>query len=150
MAVGRVGRPHGLDGAFVVEHASDEERRFAVGAKLWVEGELVKIVVSRRVGGGRRAIKLDRTATRSAQLAVRREDLPDPEPDHYYVFQLVGLEVVEGEKGLGRVADVLPGAANDNLELESGVLVPLIEDAIVRVDLEQGRIELHPGFLGDS
>jgi 16S rRNA processing protein RimM len=150
VAVGRVGRPHGLDRAFVVEQASDDERRFVVGAKLWVEGEPAEIVVSRRVGGGRRAIRLDRAVSRGAELAVPRDDLPDPEPDHYYVFQLVGLDVVEGENALGRVADVLPGAANDNLELESGLLVPLVDDAIARVDLEHGRIELVPGFLGDS
>jgi 16S rRNA processing protein RimM len=150
VAVGRVGRPHGLDGAFVVERPSEDEGRFAVGAKLWVEGEAGEIVLSRRVGGGRLAIKLDRPAPRGAELAVRRADLPDPEPDHYYVFQLVGLEVVEGENALGRVADVLPGTANDNLVLESGVLVPLVEDAIARVDLEHCRVELVSGFLGDS
>ena len=150
MLVGRVGRPHGVDGAFVVEGASTDETRFAPEAELVVEGGQARVVVSRRVGGGRRAIKLDRAAPRGAQLSVRRADLPDPEPDHYYVFQIVGLEVVEGAKTLGRVADVLPGSANDNLELESGVLVPLVEDAIAGLDLEHGRIELVPGFLGDS
>ena len=32
--VGRVGRPHGLAGAFVVDEASEDPERFAVGAKL--------------------------------------------------------------------------------------------------------------------
>jgi ribosomal 30S subunit maturation factor RimM len=36
--IGRVGRPHGLDGAFVVEHASDDDRRWQVGASLHVDG----------------------------------------------------------------------------------------------------------------
>ena len=148
MTVGRVGRPHGVDGAFVIERASEDQRRFAVGARLWVEGERAEVVLSRRVGGGRRAIKLDRPAARGSVLAVRREDLPDPEPDHYYVFQLIGLEVVEGDRALGRVKDVLPGPANDNIELESGLLVPLVEDAIAAVDLGGRRIELVPGFLG--
>ena len=34
----------------------------------------------------------------------------------------------------------------DNLELEDGTLVPLVEDAVIKVDLEQGRIHLNPGF----
>jgi 16S rRNA processing protein RimM len=148
--VGRVGRPHGLDGAFVVERASDDARRFAVGARLWVDGVAAEIVQSRRVGGGRLAIKLARPVERGAELTVRRDELPTPEPDHYYVFQLVGLDVVEGDRSLGRVADVLPGPANDNLELESGLLVPLVEDAIAVVDVEHGRIELVPGFLGEG
>jgi 16S rRNA processing protein RimM len=148
--VGRVGRPHGLDGAFVLEDASDDEGRFAVGARLWVGGEPAEVVLSRRVGRGRRAIKLDRSAARGAELAVCREELPDPEPDHYYVFQLVGLDVVEAGRSRGRVKDVLPGTANDNLELESGELVPLVEDAIAGVDLDRGRIDLVPGFLADK
>ena len=146
--VGRVGRPHGLDGAFVVERPSDDPSRFAVGATLWVGGAAAEIVLSRRVGGGRRAIKLDRPVERGEALEIRRGDLPDPDPDHYYVFQLVGLEAVEqGGRSLGRVRDVLPGAANDNLELDDGTLVPMIEDAIQAVDLERGTIVLNPGFI---
>jgi 16S rRNA processing protein RimM len=145
--VGRVGRPHGLDGAFVVERPSDAPERFAVGATVWAAGAQAKIVLARRVGGGRLAIKLDAPVERGDTLAVRRDELPLPEADHYYVFQLVGLEAVEAGGGsLGRVREVLPGPANDNLELEDGRLVPLIEDAIETVDLEAGRIVLNPGF----
>ncbi len=145
--IGRVGRPHGLDGAFVVERPSDAPERFAVGSTIWADGSPAKIVLARRVGGGRLAIKLDTAVERGGPLAVRRADLPEPSPDHYYVFQLVGLQAVEtGGAPLGRVQDVLPGAANDNLELEDGRLVPLIEDAVVAVDLEGGRIVLNPGF----
>ena len=38
------------------------------------------------------------------------------------------------------VAEVMPGLANDNLELDDGRLVPLIEDAIRELDVEGGRI----------
>jgi 16S rRNA processing protein RimM len=74
--------------------------------------------------------------------------LPPPEPDHYYVFQLIGLEVVEQDgRPLGRVQDVLPGTANDNLELDDGTLVPMVEDAIAAVEVEAGRVVLNPGFI---
>jgi 16S rRNA processing protein RimM len=145
--VGRVGRPHGTDGAFVVEHASEEESRFAVGARLWVGGEQAEVVVSRRVGGGRRAIRLDRPVARGRELAVRRSDLPEPEEGSYYVFQLVGLPVEEsGGRSLGRVEDVEPGVANDTLVVEGGVLLPLVEDCVLDVDLEAGRIVVATGF----
>ena len=137
--IGRVGRPHGLDGAFVVEHASDDERRWRVGATVLVDGEPAVIVLSRRVGGGRRAIRLDRSVARGAELAVRRSDLPEPGPDSYYAFELVGLAVVdEVGRELGQVVTVHPGLANDNLELSDGTLVPLIEDAIREIDVEAG------------
>jgi 16S rRNA processing protein RimM len=146
--VGRVGRPHGLDGAFVVERPSDDPRRYEVDAVLHVDGVPAKVVLSRRVGGGRRAIKLDRPVERGAQLTVPRADLPPPEPDSYYVFQIVGLAVVADDgRDLGTVKDVMPGVANDNLELSSGALVPMIEDAIVSIDLEEGRIVLNSNFI---
>ena len=136
-----MGRPHGLDGAFVVERGSDDERRFAVGAKLRVDGAEAEVVLRRRVGGRRLAIKLDRPVERGQMLTVPRSELPPPEPGAYYIFQLVGLDVEETGRVVGRVRDVLPGAANDNLELEDGTLVPLVEDAVLKVDLERGRIQ---------
>jgi len=146
--VGRVGRPHGLDGAFVVERASDDEQRWHVGAVLLVEGVPATIELSRRVGGGRRAIRFDRPVERGAVLAVRAADLPAPGPDSFYAFQLVGLAVVDGEgRELGRVTEVHPGVANDNLELGDGTLVPLIDDAVRSVDLAAGRIVVEGGFL---
>jgi 16S rRNA processing protein RimM len=139
--VGRVGRPHGVDGAFVVERASADPRRYEVGATLRVDGAEATITLSRRVGGGRRAIKLDRPVERGATLCVAADDLPPPAPGHFYVHELVGLDVVD-ESGalLGHVADVLEGVANDNLVLDSGSLVPMIEDAVREVDLAGGRV----------
>ncbi len=132
----------------MVERPSDEPARFSPGATLWVGGGSAKILLSRRIGGGRLAIKLDRDVERGEPLAIRRADLPEPQPDHFYVFQLVGLAAVDANgRSLGRVCDVLPGAANDNLVLENGALVPMIEDAIADVDLGAGRIVLNPDFI---
>ena len=78
-------------------------------------------------------MKLDRPVPRGAAITVPRDRLPAPEPDYYYVFQLVGLEVVEdGGRVLGRVADVLPGVANDVLELQNGVLLPMHEECVLQ------------------
>jgi 16S rRNA processing protein RimM len=147
--IGRVGRPHGVDGAFVVEHASEDPSRFEVGRELRVDGEPARITVSRRVGGGRRAIKLDRAVERGAELTVRREELRPLPDDAYYVADLVGLEVVD-EHGavVGLVRDVHPGPANDALELDTGLLLPLVEECIREVDLESRRVLLNPGFTG--
>ncbi|MGI8861983.1 MAG: ribosome maturation factor RimM [Gaiellaceae bacterium] len=147
LRVGRVGRPHGLDGAFVVEEASGDAGRFEVGAMLRVGGEEAVVVLSRRVGRGRPAIKLDRAVERDAELTVLRDELPPPEAGSYYVADLVGLEVVEtGGERLGVVTDVLPGVANDALELDVGLLLPLVEDCVRDVDLVQRRIVVAPGF----
>jgi 16S rRNA processing protein RimM len=146
VVVGRVGRPHGLDGSFVVEDASDDEARFARGATIHVGGEPARVVASKRAGG-RPVVRLDRSVERGQTLAVPRSQLPAPEPDAYYVFQLVGLTVEEeGGRRLGYVTDVAAGVANDVLELESGLALPLVEACVREVDLAAGRIVVAAGY----
>jgi 16S rRNA processing protein RimM len=145
--VGRVGRPHGLDGAFVVERGSDDPARYAVGATLHVNGIPARITLSRRVGRGRHAIRLDHEVERGDELTVPRSELPALPEGEFYTFELVGLRVEEeGGRKIGVVRDVLPGPANDNLELDDGRLVPMIEDAILSIDPAGGRVLLNPGF----
>jgi 16S rRNA processing protein RimM len=146
--VGRVGRPHGVDGAFFVEGASDREGVFANGARLYAAGEPVTVVASRHGSGGRQVIRLDRHVERGAELAVARTTLPRlDDEDEFYVFQLVGLSVEEeGGRLLGRVRDVLQYPANDVLELDSGASLPLVEACVRQVDLTGGRIVVAAGF----
>jgi 16S rRNA processing protein RimM len=144
--VGRVGKPHGLNGDFVVQGASEAEERFAVGATLYVEGEAGRVVAFKRAGG-RPVIRLDREAPLGAELAVRRSQLPPPAEGSYYEFQLVGLRVEEeGGRELGRVAALRPGIANDVLELDSGLALPLVQACVRQVDLGKGRIVIARGL----
>jgi len=144
--VGRVGRPHGLDGAFVVENASDDRRWWTTGARLIAGGEPVEVVAHRR-SSGRPVIKLDRHVERGATLEVERDALPATAEDEYYAFELVGLEVVEETgRALGTVKLVDAGVANDVLELDSGVLLPLVEDCVLAIDLDARRITVARGF----
>ena len=145
--VGRVGKPHGVDGSFFVEGPSDTPDRFAKGATLLVDGVPAEIAVSKRGAGGRPVIKLDREVPRGATLAVRRAELPELEEDAYYAFQLVGLLVEEeGGRTLGTVTEVENRPANDTLELDSGLLLPLVEACVLDVDLDAGRILVARGF----
>lgn len=145
--VGRVGRPHGLDGSFVVEDASEAPERFAQGAELLAAGEPAKVVASKRAGQGRLVVKLDRRVERGTALEVPRDTLPEPAAGAWYVFQLVGLAVEEdGGRPLGKVADVEPWPANDVLVLEGGAMLPLVDACVLQVDLDAGRILVARGF----
>ena len=148
VTVGRVGKPHGLDGGFFVEDASDREDVFAAGATVYAGGEPATVVVARRGSGRRPVIRLDRHVERGAELAVTRASLPAlVDADEFYVFQLVGLSVEE-ETGrlLGRVREVLEYPGNDVLELDSGASLPLVEACVRQVDLTGGRIVVAVGF----
>jgi 16S rRNA processing protein RimM len=147
VTVGRVGRPHGLDGSFFVEDASDDDRWFEVGSRLLAGDSGVEVVAARRGAGGRPVIKVEPALARGTALEVARDALPATGEDEYYVFELVGLEVVEdGGRPLGRVLRVEPGIANDALELDGGLLLPLVAECVRDIDLEAGRILVAPGF----
>jgi 16S rRNA processing protein RimM len=148
VTVGRVGKPHGLDGGFFVEGASEREGVFAAGATLYADGELATVVASRHGSGGRPVIRLDRDVERGTDLAVERATLPGlGDEDEFYVFQLVGLGVEEeGGRQLGRVREVLEYPGNDVLELDSGASLPLVEACVRKVDLAGGRIVVAVGF----
>ena len=148
VVVGRVGKPHGLDGAFFVEAASEREDVFATGATLYAGGEPATVVTSRHGSGGRPVIRLDRQVDRGIELAVGSATLPElVDADEFYVFQLVGLRV-EQEDGrlLGRVREVLEYPGNDVLELDSGASLPFVEACVRQVDLSGGRIVVAAGF----
>jgi len=145
--VGRVGRPHGVDGAFFVEEASRRAAVFAVDAELYAGGAPARVVISRHGSGRRQVIKLDRPVERGTILAVPRASLPSLAEDEYYAFELVGLAVEEeGGRFLGRVADVVDYPANDVLELDSGLSLPLVGACVRSVDVAGGRIVVAPGF----
>ena len=92
-------------------------------------------------------VKLDHHVERGVLLEVERDALPATGEDEYYAFELVGLEVVEETgRALGTVEAVTPGVANDVLELDSGVLLPMVEDCIRRIDVTGGKIEVAEGF----
>jgi 16S rRNA processing protein RimM len=145
--IGKVGRPHGLDGSFFVEGASDRPDAFARGTTVHVGDETYEVVASKYGAQGRPVIRLDRAVPRGATLTVPRAALPALEEDEYYAFQLVGLAVEEeGGRVLGRVRDVLDYPANDVLELDTGVSLPLVETGVRQVDLAGGRIVVAAGF----
>jgi len=148
--VGRVGRPHGIRGAFFVENGSDDPKRYAVGTTLLVGGQPAKVVESKR-SGGRPVIRLDRDVERGDEIQVELASLPSPEEGSYYAFQLVGLEVHEDQGPLlGRVIEITTNPANDVLELDTGLSLPLVDACVQKVDLAAGRILVQPGFAPGS
>lgn len=141
-----MGKPHGVAGAFFVEEASADAARFSVGGTLLVGRSPAKIVESKR-SGGRPVIRLDREVDRGSAIEIERTDLPQTKEGEYYAFQLVGLEVhEEGGPMLGRVVEISTNPANDVLELDTGLALPLVDTCVQEVDLAAGRILVQPGF----
>ena len=72
------------------------------------------------------------------QVAVPREQLPEPEENEYYWSDLIGLAVVNQEQvALGEVVDVFETGANDVLVVqgERERLLPFVAQVVLQVDL---------------
>jgi 16S rRNA processing protein RimM len=133
-----------------VERASDDPSRFEVGASLHVAGDAVEVVES-KLAGGRQVVRVDAGLKRGDVLEVPVESLPEPHAGSYYIFDLIGLSI-ESSDGTpaGRVRSVTPGVANDVVELESGMLLPLVAACVLDVDLERKVMVVERAFLTDG
>jgi 16S rRNA processing protein RimM len=159
LRAGRVGRPHGLDGSFLVGEAVPALLR--AGAQVRVGTEQREIV--RRAGHDRRVIlRLDGCADRQAvralhgrELFVARDSAPQLGPEEWWAEDLEGCQVRDGATVLGVVARLLALPSCEALEvLRPGggapLLVPLVCDAVRSVDVARRTIEVDRGFLGES
>lgn len=147
VSIGRVGRPHGRDGSFYVD---DPSHSLPVGLEVRLGG--VPRRIERRGGTDTRPLvrlsglgsRDEISRLRGQPLLARLEEAPLA-GDEWLVEDLVGCTV----PGLGEVRRVLEAPSCDLLEVgPEGVLIPLVSDAVVKVDLAARRIEVDAAFLG--
>jgi 16S rRNA processing protein RimM len=159
LAGGRVGRPHGLDGSFRVLDA--RPALLDIGVVVRAGDRDAEIV--RRAGTDERPIVRlagvsDRdaaSALRGLELLVPREAAPPLEEDEWWAKDLEGCRVVDGERELGRVTRLVPLPSCEALEVtgdedDEPFLVPLVRDAVRRVDVEAKVIDVDVAFLGET
>jgi 16S rRNA processing protein RimM len=144
VSAGRVGKAHGLDGSFYVDHVTEP---LPAGAEVTVAGSRAR--VERRAGTDDRPIlRISGIDDRNGAEALRGEpilvDGGDLAPDEYLTADLVGCVI----PGLGEVRRVIAAPSCDLLEVgDAATLVPFISDAILRVDTAARVIEVDAGFL---
>ena len=148
MAVGRIGKPHGVRGWVTVAPSTDEpDLRFAEGAIVLIDDRPRSVVESRI--GSRLMVLFDGCHTREDAEALRGRwveviigDEPIDDPDEFYDHQLEGLRVrtVDG-LAVGVVAEVLhtPGGELLSVRAESGaeILVPFVSAIVTSVSLAE-------------
>jgi 16S rRNA processing protein RimM len=157
LRAGRVGRPHGLDGSFYVTRALP--RLLTLGASVSVGGKRAAIV--RRAGTDSRPIvRLEGVADRAAAEALRGADVtvaaqqaPALAEGEWWAHELEGCALLDGERRLGTVQRLIELPSCEALEVARAdtrerVLVPMVKDAIRRVDVARGEIDVDSEFLG--
>ncbi len=159
LLVGRVRRPHGLEGEVSVEPLTEFPERFAPGVSLlWRGGapERRLKLTAARPHGDRWLLRFEGIGNVEAARALQGGDLcvpvgqahPAPE-GFFYEHEIRGFwcEDKAGRR-LGRAAGLERTAAGPMLSLENAagkeVLVPFVEEIVLSVDRKSRRIVLDP------
>jgi 16S rRNA processing protein RimM len=146
--MGRVAGSYGVRGWLKVQ---SPEQALAACKRWWIGGAEYPVEQLREHSGTLLA-KLAGLESREAALKlkgstvyVRREAMPEPEAGHYYLADLVGLEVLnERGEALGVVRRWMFNGAQDVMEVAGGKtrLIPWTAAVVREVDLEKRRIHV--------
>ncbi len=77
---------------------------------------------------------------RGAVLEVVAADLPAPEPDSYFQFDLIGCSVSWRDRVVGTVTAVEEGVAHDLLVVGDRVRVPFVKAIVPSVDIARRSV----------
>jgi 16S rRNA processing protein RimM len=145
----------------------------SVGTTVWLDGHMATIV--RRAGTDEHPIvRLDEVHDRPAAEALRGRELtvelaqaPALDEGEWWAQELVGCEVLDGQRRVGTVIGLLELPSCEALEVRivapaadthdkstgssaGQLLVPMVSDAIRHVDPKRRRIDVNMAFLGED
>ena len=155
--VGRLGRPHGLDGFLGLYVDEADVVYFQPGSTVSIDGSPLVVRAVRRADRGHQ-VQFENVLTREAAEDIRGSEVHVAErrelsEDEYWPEDLLGLEVRGPESGhLGVVSRVVTGTAQDRLVVSrdgSEFEVPFVVDLVPVVDLQAGYLEIVelPGLI---
>jgi 16S rRNA processing protein RimM len=163
IVTGRVIGPFGIRGELKVVPTTDFPERFAAGREVILslpKGRRTCRIERSRPHRGGIILKLEGVDTRSGaeelrdiDIIIGEADLRELEDGRFYVFDIIGLEVVTDDgREQGTVTEVLQGGANDVYVTSTGLCIPALNDVVAQVDLAGGKLVIRavPGLLPDD
>ncbi|SCW40909.1 16S rRNA processing protein RimM [Ruminococcaceae bacterium YRB3002] len=165
--IGKIVGVHGVRGELKVYPITDDAHRFLKLKDCFLcksdkdpKQDRPAVVKSARIDKEMVLIKLegldDRTLAeeyRGLFIAVTRENAVKLPEGHYFVVDLIGLEVIDDARGpLGRISDCYETGANHIIEVKrkgkKDLLIPYLNAICYEVDLEGGtfRVRLPEGL----
>jgi 16S rRNA processing protein RimM len=160
LILGRVVKPYGVRGEVKMACYADAWEPFQAVGRVWLgppEGPFQAVKLESTLEADRGVVlKLAGVETPEAaarlvgyEVTIPRADAPSPPEGVFYHYDILGLEVVEGDRPLGTVCEVLETPAHDVYVIRGPVgewLLPATRAHVRRIDLAAGRIEIEPGM----
>ena len=159
LILGRVIKSHGLRGEVKVACFADSWAPFWTLRCLWLgptEGPFKPFMLEGGREGDRAVVlKLHGVETPEAaaglvgyEVAILRAEAPAPPEGAFYHYDILGLEVIHGDRCLGTVREILETPAHDVYVVRGPAgewMLPATRAHVRRIDPAAGRIEIEPG-----
>jgi len=163
--IGLVVGTHGCRGELKVLPLTDDPGRFEELTRVYILNKCMSYTVynvaSARIHKGMALVAfegindlLEAEKMKGLYLELPVSELKPLPAGHYYIFQLIGLSVYEGDKLLGKMIDVIKTGSNDVYVVKAvgskkEILIPALKEVVQKIDLSSGAItvKLPPGLL---
>jgi 16S rRNA processing protein RimM len=156
LLVGKLHRPHGVRGEMIMSVLTDFPERLKPDLQVYLGHDYTAVTIkSLRHHNRGLLISLEGYDSREAvdglrnrEIFVSAEDRPPLPEGEYYLHQIIGLKAVSEEgKLLGIVSDWIETGANGVFvirdEAGSEILLPDIDEVVLKIDLEAGEMLVH-------
>lgn len=152
LAVGKGLKANGIRGDVKTECYTDTPALFLKIKKLTVDKKEYEIERA-RVAGNFAYIKFrgidtmnDAESFRNKEFFARRCDLPDPGEGRYYIDDVIGCAVCDGDVRIGVLEDVLQYGSADVYVVRSidgrSIMFPYVDGVIKEIDVVNKRISI--------
>jgi len=153
--LGKIVRPHGLDGTLRVQSYADSPESFGqAGRVVLKKGHSPPRECRVRFAGPHKNVLLLRLegihgieeaeAWRGAEIYIRKDALRAENDDEYFWHELIGLQVfLDTGAPVGTLTDILPTRGSDVYIVRSGdreILIPAVREVVREIDLVRKRL----------
>ncbi|NLJ99922.1 MAG: 16S rRNA processing protein RimM [Clostridia bacterium] len=151
--IAKITTTHGTGGELKAIPLSDFRERYTSLDLVYVEGSGVMLFIENiRWHGNQLIVKFvgvdsleDALSLKNPYLLIDKDDVFELPRDHYYLFEVLGLRVLDLEgKHLGEIKEVLQTGANDVYivrdDNDREILIPALRQVVKEVDLNRGTM----------
>ncbi|HCX65014.1 MAG TPA: 16S rRNA processing protein RimM [Eubacteriaceae bacterium] len=155
MVVGKIVGSHGIKGEMKVFPLTDDIYRFDELTEIFLENKEEKRayeVKAVRYHKGHVLLTLtgidDRNKSellKNKYVQILREQAVSLPEDHFFIVDLIGLDVYENNQPIGRIKDVIQTGAADLYEIETEgktLLLPATKENILETNIEKKRMDV--------
>ena len=159
LVIGKIGGAHGVRGEVKIIPLTDDVRRFSSLKECMILDEKERVketkeVEKARVDDTRTLVKFKGIDDRDEvgkltgfYIAVSREDAVKLPEGRYFIADLIGLTVVDDERGeLGSIKDIINSGASDIIIVKrkgkNELLIPYLNAIVYEVDIPGGAMKV--------